>query len=74
VKLLGQLQSGTNNYNFASWNHQLFKLDGTANYQVSAVRLKDNFNSGANPIIKNTLIKMCSIQLLATIFFLLFIS
>lgn len=42
---IGQIQAGTNNYNFAAWNHQLFKLDGTTVGNVSAVRIKNNFNT-----------------------------
>jgi len=44
---LGQIQAGSNNYNFASWNHQLWKLDGVTPQNVSAVRLKNNFNTSA---------------------------
>jgi hypothetical protein len=42
---LGQIQAGSNNYNFGSWNHQLFKLDGSTVQNVSAVRIKNNFNT-----------------------------
>jgi len=45
VKGIGQIQAGSNNYNFGAWNHQLFKLDGTTERNVSAVRIKDNFNT-----------------------------
>ena len=45
VKGMGQLQSGATNYNFACWNHQLFKLDGDTPGQVSATRIKNNFNT-----------------------------
>ena len=45
VKGLGQIQNGSNNYNFACWDHQLFKLSGDTPQNVSATRLKDNFNT-----------------------------
>jgi hypothetical protein len=45
VKALGQIQASTNNYNFGVWNHQLFKLDGSTVANVSAVRLKNNYNT-----------------------------
>lgn len=45
VKLIGQIQSGASNYNFAAWNHQLFILNGDTPLNVSAVRIKDNFNT-----------------------------
>jgi hypothetical protein len=45
VQLLAQLQVGASNYNFAAWNHQLFMLDGTVAPNVSAVRIKNNFNT-----------------------------
>ena len=45
VKGMGQIQSGANNYNFAAWDHQLFKLDGTTPQNVSAVRIKNNYNT-----------------------------
>lgn len=43
----GQIQAGTNNYNWAAWNHQFFKLNGSTAGNVSAVRLKDNYNTSA---------------------------
>jgi hypothetical protein len=45
VKLLGQLQTGASNYNFAAWNHQLFILNGTTDHNISATRIKNNFNT-----------------------------
>jgi hypothetical protein len=45
VKGLGQIQAGASNYNFGCWNHQLFKLDGVTPQNVSAVRIKNNFNT-----------------------------
>ena len=45
VKGIGQIQSGGNNYNFACWDHQLFSLDGSTPQNVSATRIKDNFNT-----------------------------
>lgn len=45
IKGIGQIQSGSNNYNFGAWNHQLFKLDGVTPQNVSAVRIKNNFNT-----------------------------
>lgn len=43
----GQIQAGTNNYNWGAWNHQLFKLDGTTPGNVSATRIKNNYNTSA---------------------------
>jgi len=45
IKGIGQIQAGQSNYNFGAWNHQLFKLDGATYQNVSAVRIKNNFNT-----------------------------
>jgi hypothetical protein len=45
VKGMGQIQAGSNNYNFAAWNHQLFSLGGVTPQNVSATRIKNNFNT-----------------------------
>ena len=45
IKGLGQIQAGSNNYNFGAWNHQLFQLNGSTPQTVSATRIKNNFNT-----------------------------
>lgn len=45
VKGMGQIQSGSGNYNFGCWNHQLFALNGDTPGNLSATRIKNNFNT-----------------------------